>query len=174
VFAPQRVLTNAHVVAGVRGGPTVVASHGRIFHARVVLYDPERDVAVLYVPGLRARPLAFAGQAASGNSAIVAGYPLNEQFTAVPARIGNEQSADSPDIYLTKTVTRDIYTVRALVRPGNSGGPLLAPGGSVYGVVFAAAVDAHDTGYALTAGEVASDVSIGRTATGLVSTQGCD
>ena len=71
-------------------------------------------------------------------------------------------------------MTRDIYTVRAVVRPGNSGGPLLAPGGSVYGVVFAAAVDARDTGYALTAGEVASDVSIGRTATGPVSTQGCD
>jgi S1-C subfamily serine protease len=174
VFAPQRVLTNAHVVAGVRGGPMVVASRGRSFHARVVLYDPERDVAVLYVPGLRARPLAFAGQADSGNNAIVAGYPLNEQFTAVPARIGNEQSANSPNIYQTRTVTRDIYTVRAVVRPGNSGGPLLAPGGSVYGVVFAAAVDAHDTGYALTAGEVASDVSIGRTATGLVSTQGCD
>ena len=174
VFAPQRVLTNAHVVAGVRGGPMVFARHGRAFHARVVLYDPQRDVAVLYVPGLRARPLAFAGQADIGSNAIVVGYPLNEQFTAVPARIGNEQSANSPNIYQTQTVTRDIYTVRAVVRPGNSGGPLLAPGGSVYGVVFAAAVDAHDTGYALTAGEVASDVSAGRTATASVSTQGCD
>ncbi len=99
---------------------------------------------------------------------------MNRRFTAVPARIDNEQSANSPDIYQTHTVTRDIYQVRAVVRPGNSGGPLLAPSGSVYGMVFAAAVDTSDTGYALTAGEVASDVSQGRTATSAVSTQACD
>ncbi len=69
---------------------------------------------------------------------------------------------------------RDIYAIRAVVRPGNSGGPLIAPGGSVYGMVFAAAVDVPKTGYALTAGEVASDVSAGRTATAGVSTQTCD
>jgi S1-C subfamily serine protease len=174
VFAPQHVLTNAHVVAGVRSGLEVIPNHRSALQAFVVLYDPERDVAVLYVPNLRARPLGFAPQASSGASAVVAGYPENSHFTARPARIGNEQSANSPDIYQTKTVTRDIYAVRALVQPGNSGGPLLTPGGSVYGMVFAAAVDVPDTGYALTAGEVASDVSAGRTATAPVSTQACD
>jgi S1-C subfamily serine protease len=99
---------------------------------------------------------------------------MNRRFTAVPARIDNEQSANSPDIYQTRTVTRDIYQVRGVVRPGNSGGPLLSSSGSVYGVVFAAAVDTPDTGYALTAGEVASDVNQGRTATSAVSTQACD
>jgi S1-C subfamily serine protease len=173
VFAPQRVLTNAHVVAGVQSGLTVILRRHH-YRATVVLYDPERDVAVLYVPGLGAQPLTFAGQASQGASAIVAGYPMNRRFTAVPARVDNEQSANSPDIYQTQTVTRDIYQVRAVVRPGNSGGPLLAPSGSVYGVVFAAAVDTPDTGYALTAGEVASDVSAGRTATRAVSTQACD
>jgi S1-C subfamily serine protease len=174
VFAPQHVLTNAHVVAGVRGEPEVFAGPGLILHARVVLYDPERDVAVLYVPGLRARPLSFAANGGRGDSAIVAGYPENKRFTAVPARIGSEQSANSPDIYQVQTVTRDIYEVRAVVKPGNSGGPLLAPSGSVYGVVFAAAVDISDTGYALTAGEVAPDASLGRTATAPVSTRACD
>jgi S1-C subfamily serine protease len=173
VFAPQHVLTNAHVVAGVRNGPAVIL-RGHHYRATVVLYDPERDVAVLYVPRLGAPPLPFTGQASQGANAIVAGYPMNRRFTAVPARIDNEQSANSPDIYQNHTVTRDIYQVRAVVRPGNSGGPLLAPSGSVYGMVFAAAVDASDTGYALTAGEVASDVSQGRTATSAVSTQACD
>jgi S1-C subfamily serine protease len=172
VFAPQHVLTNAHVVAGVRGGVTVTGH--RVLHGTVVLYDPQRDVAVIYVPGLHARPLAFAPPPNRGDSAIVAGYPLNESFTAVPARIGGEQSANSPDIYQAQTVTRDIYAVRAVVRPGNSGGPLLAPSGEVDGMVFAAAVDLNDTGYALTGGEVASDVSAGRTATVAVSTEGCD
>jgi S1-C subfamily serine protease len=174
VFAPQHVLTNAHVVAGVRGGPTVIAGRRGTFAARVVLYDPERDVAVLYVPGLRDRSLPFAFNAGVGDSAVVAGYPLNSHFTAVPARIGSEEPANSPDIYQARTVTRNIYAVRAVVQPGNSGGPLLAPGGSVYGVVFAAATDVADTGYALTAGEVASDVNAGRAATAAVSTQACD
>jgi S1-C subfamily serine protease len=173
VFAPQHVLTNAHVVAGVQGG-VVVSVRRRRLPGKVVLYDPERDVAVIYVPGLRARPLAFAPPPNRGDSAIVAGYPLNESFTAVPARIGGEQSANSPDIYQAHTVTRDIYAVRAVVRPGNSGGPLLAPSGEVDGMVFAAAVDLNDTCYALTGGEVASDVSAGRTATVPVSTEGCD
>ena len=172
VFAPQHVLTNAHVVAGVRGGVTITGR--RRLHGTVVLYDPERDIAVLYVPGLHARPLAFASPPNRGDSAIVAGYPLNEQFTAVPARIGGEQSANSPDIYQAHTVTRDIYGIRAVVRPGNSGGPLLAPSGAVDGMVFAAAVDVGDTGYALTASEVAADVATGRAATAQVSTQGCD
>jgi len=174
VFAPQHVLTNAHVVAGVRGGVTVSTGRRHSFHGRVVLFDPGRDVAVIYVPGLTARPLAFASPPARGASAIVAGYPENKHFTADPARIGSEQSANSPDIYQERTVNRDIYAVRALVRPGNSGGPLLSPSGSVDGMVFAAAVNLGDTGYALTAGEVAPDVSAGRAATAAVSTQGCD
>lgn len=173
VFAPQHVMTNAHVVAGIQAGPTVWAHH-RSFTATVVLYDPETDIAVLYVPGLYARPLNFAYHASRGSSAIIAGYPLNSHFTAVPARIGSEQSANSPDIYQERTVTRDIYPVRAAVRPGNSGGPLLAPSGAVYGVVFAAAVDVANTGYALTAGQVSHDARTSARATARVSTRACD
>jgi len=140
----------------------------------VVLYDPKRDIAILYVPGLAAAPLHFAGQASSGDKAVVAGYPLNSRFTKVAARIGGSETATSPDIYQNSTVTREIYSVRAVVEPGNSGGPLLSPGGRVYGVVFAAAVSAKDTGYALTAAEVAPDTRAGRAATAPVSTQSCD
>ena len=174
VVSPHRVLTNAHVVAGVRGGPTVTDGGHGSFPARVVLYDPERDVAILYVPGLAVPALPFRGPAARGDGAIVAGYPLNSHFTAVPARIGAEEQANSPDIYQVRTVSRSIYAIRAVVLPGNSGGPLLTPHGGVYGVVFAASPDVKQTGYALTAGEVAPDVAAGRAATAEVSTQGCD
>jgi S1-C subfamily serine protease len=174
VFAHDRVITNAHVVAGVRRGPAVTTSGNIRFGSRVVLYDPKRDIAILYVPHLAAAALRFNGPASSGASAIVAGYPLNSSFTKVAARIGGSEAASSPDIYQASTVTREIYSVRAVIKPGNSGGPLLAPDGRVYGVVFAAAVSAKDTGYALTASEVAPDVQVGRTATAAVSTQGCD
>ena len=137
VFARHHVLTNAHVVAGVAPGPEVMTTHGRALHARVVLYDPRRDVAVLYVPDLHARPLSFAEPAQSGENAIVAGYPLNRSFTANAARIGGTEAARSPDIYQNTQVTREIYSIKAQVRPGNSGGPLLDSGGRVIGVTTA-------------------------------------
>jgi len=174
VYAPDHILTNAHVVAGVQPGPRVTAPNGNSYQAQVVLYDPQIDIAVLYVPGLNLAPLHVAGQASSGADAVVAGYPLDHSFTAVPARIGITERAVGPDIYQTGTVTREIYEIRALVEPGNSGGPLVAPDGSVYGVVFAAAVGDPDTGFALTSGEVAGDATAGATATTPVSTQGCD
>ncbi len=174
VFARHHVITNAHVVAGVSGGPVVTNRHSARFASQVVLFDPERDIAVLYVPRLAAAPLRFAAPASRGDSAVVAGYPLNSSLTMVAARIGGIEDASSPDIYQNKTVTREIYSVRAVVEPGNSGGPLLAPGGRVYGVVFAAAVSARNTGYALTTAEVAPDVRAGRADTLPVSTMGCD
>jgi len=174
VISPQHILTNAHVVAGVTQDQTVITRVGRHLSATVVLFDPERDLAVLYVPGLRAAPLSFAGPASLGADAIVAGYPLDRNFTVVPARVGDDQLAQAPDIYQSKEVTRQIYSIRADVRAGNSGGPLLDPNGTVYGVVFAAAVGVKDTGYALTAAEVRSDASKGASATTGTSTQACD
>jgi S1-C subfamily serine protease len=173
VIAPGRVVTNAHVVAGVTQGPAVYTRLGGRFRASVVLYDPRRDIAVLDVPGLGVAPLSFAGPARSGAGAIVAGYPLDQRFTAVAARVGRVESATGPDIYQTAQVKRQIYPIRAVVQPGNSGGPLLAPDGRVYGVVFAAAVSVADTGYALTASEIAPDVQRGERNTVPVSTQAC-
>lgn len=173
VIAPQRVLTNAHVVAGVLS-PDVFLPDGTALSARVVLYDPNRDLAVLDVPGLTAHPLTFGPTADRGASAVVAGYPEDGGFTAVAARIRDRQDIRGPNIYQSSTVTRDVYAIRAVVLPGNSGGPLLATDGTVYGVVFAASTDTADTGYALTAQEVAPDVAAGRGATQQVSTQGCD
>jgi hypothetical protein len=91
----------------------------------------------------------------------------------VPARIRAKQWAKGPDIYHAGQVRREIYAIRGVVEPGNSGGPLLATDGSVYGVNFAAALDKDDTGYALTASEVAPDARAGLDATDAVSTQAC-
>ena len=172
VYAPERVMTNAHVVAGVEAPKVQVGT--RTMPARVVLFDADRDVAVLAVPGLGRPALAFAGVAASNDSAVVAGYPLGGPFTAVAARVRSREQVRGPNIYQDRTVTREVYALRAVVRPGNSGGPLLAPDGSVYGVVFAAAVDDPQTGYALTGAEVAADARTGATATTPVGTRGCD
>ncbi len=174
VYAPQHIMTNAHVVAGVRGGPSVVVRDDKVMDSRVVLFDPNRDIAVLYVPGLEVPPLDFDYTANSGDSAVVAGYPRNNGFTAAAARIRGEQRARGPNIYHTQQITRQIYALRAQVEPGNSGGPLLSPDGEVYGVVFAAAVNDPDTGYALTAQEVRADARKARNDTEPVYTHTCD
>ncbi|WP_055586268.1 MarP family serine protease [Streptacidiphilus griseoplanus] len=173
VFAPGRVMTNAHVVGGVNEPTVQLGGAGRLYDATVVLYDWQRDIAVLDVPRLTAPALHFAGQAGTSASAIVAGFPENGSFNVQPARLRGRIQANGPDIYHRGQVVRDVYSVRSLVRQGNSGGPLLTPEGQVYGVVFAKSLDSPDTGYALTAAEVLPDVRQGAAATARVDTQGC-
>ena len=175
VISPDHILTNAHVVAGVTARQTVTTESGVTLPATVVFYDPQVDVAILYVPQLDLSPLRFSGPANPGDSAVVAGYPLDApNLQTVPARIGGVEDAQGPNIYDTSTVTRQIYEIRAVVQSGNSGGPLLSPAGTVDGVVFAAAVGVSDTGFALTAAEVTNDASAGANLTAPVSTGACD
>ena len=171
-ISPQHVLTNAHVVAGMT---RLHVGYGtsNVLPAKVVLFDSNTDVAILYVPRLHASPLRFTGLAPLGSDAVVAGYPENGGFRVVPARVGSQWSANRPNSYQTRSVTRPIYAVRATVHPGSSGGPLLAKNGKVYGVIFAASSNARDTGFALTAGAVRDDVRAGAHATASVSTHGC-
>ena len=153
-YADERVMTNAHVVAGTRD--VAVEVNGDRLQAKVVVYDPERDLAVLYVPGLRAPIMPFVAKpAATGASAIVLGYPQDGPYDAQSARVSDVSRITGPDIYDSNNVTREIYTIRSLVRSGNSGGPLITPSGQVLGVIFAAAADDRNTGFALTAGEAA-------------------
>ncbi len=154
VFAPQRVMTNAHVVAGTEGAVTV-ETVGRSGEGRVVFYDADRDLAVIYVPGLDAPPLPWAVDVvASGADAIVVGYPLNGPYTPVAARVRGIQQVRGPNINDSREVVREVYTLRTDVRSGNSGGPLLDTSGAVLGVIFAAALDEPETGFALAPSEV--------------------
>ncbi|MEV4432199.1 MarP family serine protease [Streptomyces sp. NPDC049555] len=174
VFAPHRVMTNAHVVGGVDEPTVQIGGRGRLHDATVVLYDWKRDIAVLDVPSLDAPELRFAGSDAdTGRSAIVAGFPENGAYDVRAARVRSRVQANGPDIYHRGNVRRDVYSLYATVRQGNSGGPLLTPDGKVYGVVFAKSLDNAETGYALTADEVHQDAAYGRTAEGRVNTQSC-
>jgi S1-C subfamily serine protease len=174
VYAPGRIMTNAHVVAGVTRDLQVIDYNNVRHPATVVRYNPRRDIAVLYVPGLSLPQLAFDGDGSRGDNAIIAGFPKGKGFTAEAARIGGRLDAEGPDIYRENTVTRKVYAIRGVVLPGNSGGPLLTPDGGVYGVIFAAAINEKDTGYVLTAEEVAPDAAAGRNDTTPASTQECD
>ncbi|MBJ7339519.1 acid resistance serine protease MarP [Mycolicibacterium sp.] len=171
VVAPNRVMSNAHVVAGSES--VTVEADGKTYDATVVSYDPNADISILDVPGLPSTPLQFDMQEApTGTDAVVMGYPGGGEFTATPGRIREIIQLNGPDIYHTTTVTREVYTIRGTVRQGNSGGPLIDKDGKVLGVVFGAAVDDADTGFVLTSNEVAKQMAkVGNTQR--VSTDTC-
>ncbi|MBM7082068.1 MarP family serine protease [Micromonospora sp. WMMD734] len=172
VYADDRVMTNAHVVAGTRS--VAVELRGERYDGVVVVYDPDRDLAVLHVPGLPGPSLRFAaGQAGSGADAIVLGFPLDGPYDARPARIRDVDRIEGPDIYNASKVNREIYTIRALVRSGNSGGPLVSSNGLVLGVIFAAAADDPNTGFAVTAEEARPVALAGAERTRGVGTGDC-
>lgn len=171
VYAPERLLTNAHVVAGVRKPGVLVGS--KVMTARVVEYDPGLDIAVLEVPGLQAPALELDTGGKADQPGAVLGYPQDGPYDVEPARIRSEQRLRSPDIYGQGTVIREVFSLRALVRPGNSGGPLVSTSGKVLGVVFAASVSDNETGYALTTEQIAKIAEAGATATTAVSTGSC-
>ncbi|KOS55720.1 MarP family serine protease [Rhodococcus rhodochrous] len=172
VVAPERVMTNAHVVAGTSA--VSVQTLGGALDAEVVLFDPAVDVAILSVPGLDVAPLEFAPDpAASGQDALVLGYPGGGPYTASAARIRETLDLQGPDIYRSGTVEREVYTVRGSIRQGNSGGPLVDEQGRVLGVVFGAAVDNSDTGFVLTAAEVGSQLDLADDSFAAVATGTC-
>src|SRR5207237_1191643 len=140
----------------------------------VVLFDPQKDVAVLAVPGLRATPLQLAGgDIVRGDDAVVAGFPRNGPFSAGAARVRAVTPAVGEDIYGKPGVEREVYSLYANVQQGNSGGPLLDTSGHVVGIVFAKSLDDPSTGYALTIKEVRGDIRAGTSAESAVSTGGC-
>ncbi len=153
VLARQRVVTNAHVVAGVRTPSVRVGGVGHAYPATVVVFDPRRDLAVLAVPGLPAKPLPLGGSLRRGDGAVVAGFPLDGPYRLRAARVRDVLEASGTDIYGRTGTVRSIYSLYTKVQSGSSGGPLLSPSGRVVGVVFARSVDDERTGYALTLAE---------------------
>jgi S1-C subfamily serine protease len=173
VIAPRRVVTNAHVVAAVERPSVMMAGSSRRYPARVVLFDPKTDLAILAVPNLPAPALKLGTTLDRGADAVIAGYPENGPYRAVPARVRTLLHATGEDIYGGSGAIRHVYSLYARVEQGNSGGPLLAVDGSLSGVVFAKSLDDANTGYALTLDEVQDEIRRGATATAAVPTGPC-
>ena len=171
LYGPDRVMTNAHVVAGV-DKPVVLVGEREI-PATVVYYNPKIDIAVLSVDGVRGPYLRFDQDGKPREAGAVLGYPQDGPYDVQAARIRGEQRLRSPDIYGNGTVVRQVFSLRALVRPGNSGGPLVSSAGRVLGVIFAASVTDGDTGYALSAEQVAGAAAQGLTRGTGVNTGAC-
>lgn len=154
VVSPGRVVTNAHVVAGVPE-PVVEVPDGGALPGRVVYFDSQHDLAVLAVDGLRSAPLQLGSDLPPGSPAAFAGYPHGGPFQSKPATVQDITTVLVPDIYGNNPAPEDVYRLAGDIQPGNSGGPLLTTDGQVAGVVFAKATAGFPLGFAITMSDLA-------------------
>lgn len=170
VVGPELVVTNAHVVAGGEGVEIERYPDGARLEATVVAFDPNRDLALLRVPGID-RPALPVGDGGEGSVGAVFGHPGGGPLEISPFEVGQEVSATGTDIYDATRTERQVFVLSAELRPGDSGGALLDPSGSVVGVAFAIAPDRANVAYALADEELAA--VLGGALGGAVSTGPC-
>jgi S1-C subfamily serine protease len=137
VAEPGVVVTNAHVVAGEHDTTVEIDGHEPELSAYAIAFDPVDDIAILRVPGLSLPSLTLASSAPANHAGAILGYPENGPLDARPVRIGRTQPIVTDDAYGRGPVSRLLTPLRGLVRPGNSGGPLVGRDGRVLTTVFA-------------------------------------
>lgn len=153
VIGPDRLLTNAHVVAGV-DTPLVELPGAGAREGRIVYFDPQQDIAVIAIDGLDARVLPTATTLERGEVGAVQGYPFGGRFQSGGAEVVAVGEIAAESIDGSSRASRDSYTLAATVNPGNSGGPVLTLDGAVAGMVYAKAQLRDDIGYAHTMAEL--------------------
>jgi S1-C subfamily serine protease len=172
VSSTGRVITNAHVVAGVTQ-PVVVTPAGGTYTASVVYFNPTEDLAVLAVNGMPTAPLHLGPNLAQGDKAVFDGYPLGGPFLSSPAAVESVSTINTPDIYGSNPNPRQVYYLAANVQEGNSGGPVLDSNGEVAGVVFARSATTTSLGFAMTTQDLAPVVAEGPGLNATVSSGTC-
>jgi S1-C subfamily serine protease len=174
VVSLDHVLTNAHVVHGLHAPRVQIGGAGYRYAAHVVFYDPSIDLAVLDVPGLPARPLPISTVTLpTRTAAVAAGFPLNGPFTLSTGHVQGHGLDVGPPVGTARPRQRPVYQLSVLVRPGNSGGPLLTADGRVAGVVFARGSTRTPTGFAITSEAALAAARSALAATRPVSTGSC-
>jgi S1-C subfamily serine protease len=146
VAAPDEVVTNAHVVAGEQDTTVEIGGRPPSLPAQAIAFDPTDDIAVLRVPELGLSSLQLVSDPSSGRAGAILGYPENGPFQARAGRIGDTQKVLTQDAYGNGPVSRLLTPLRGVVRPGNSGGPLVDSSGGVLTTVFAGTIGAHPPG----------------------------
>jgi S1-C subfamily serine protease len=159
IVSPERVITNAHVVAGVKEPVITLFNSQTQLGGRVIAIDRKKDIAIIFVPGLTGEKLTFIGPVTPNEIGFVVGYPNGGNLRTMPVSVTSEFESIGTDIDGNGETRREVIVFGGDVKPGNSGGPLLNDQGQVLGVVFAADAENKNTGYALAPSEVAKLVS---------------
>lgn len=166
------VITNAHVIAGVKN-PYIIDKNGK-HKTGVIWFDPNLDLAVLRATDLAGKPLSIVSDLASnGTPSAALGYPGGGNFTAQPATVLDSFKAIGRNIYNEGNTEREVYSIKADIQPGNSGGPLINKQGSVIGIVFAESTTYDKVGYALTMNDVIAEFNQAKDQNQIVGTGNC-
>ena len=173
VVGQDLIMTNAHVVAGVKNPTLRVKGKGRAFEGIVVYFDPARDVAIIKTKDFPSVALRISEPITRGSNAVVAGFPGGGPLTLIPARVRSISMSNGTDIYGKDPVAREIYAISADIKQGDSGAPMFALDGTVAGLVFASSASDAETGYALTSKEFMTGVEKAGTATSAADTGKC-
>ena len=153
VVTTDRIMTNAHVVAGVTE-PVVEAPGLGALPGRIVYFDPVDDIAIIAVDGLTAPPIGRTATLGVGSAAVTHGYPFGGPFDSDAAEVMSVGPIAVTDIYGQNPSLRQSYTLASDVQQGESGGPVLSEAGLVAGVIFAKSTTTQNVGYALAMEEV--------------------
>jgi S1-C subfamily serine protease len=172
IAARGRIITNAHVVAGV-SEPVVEMPSGGAYTGRVVYFDGVHDLAVIAVNGLTTTALPLGPNLTQGEPAVFDGYPLGGPFVSAPAAVRGVNTVDVPDIYGANPTPRDVYYLSANVQEGNSGGPVLDASGRVAGVIFAKSATTASLGFAMTTDDLTPVVAEASSLSAAVSSGHC-
>jgi S1-C subfamily serine protease len=168
----NRVVTNAHVVAG-SNQPSITTISGS-YRAEVIHFDPDNDIAVLYVPDADIQPLNLVNNVLPrGTTGATLGFPRGEDLTIGPAAILRDLEARGRDIYSRNTVIRNVYELQTNVVSGNSGGPVVLPNGDVFAVIFAKSETTGNTGYAIPSPKIIETLATSANRTAPVNTGNC-
>jgi S1-C subfamily serine protease len=159
IIANERVITNAHVVAGVQDPVITLSNSQTQLGGKVIAIDRKKDIAIIFVPGLTGEKLTFIGPVTPNEVGFVVGYPNGGSLRTNAVSVSAEFESLGTDIDGNGEARRAVIVFGGDVKPGNSGGPLLNDQGQVLGVVFAADEQNKNTGYALAPGEVAKLIS---------------
>ncbi|WP_336627678.1 MarP family serine protease [Micrococcus luteus] len=170
--APDRVLTNAHVVLGV-DAPTVTDRARGVHAARIVHLDTVHDLAVLAVDDADLPVMPVGAELTGGASASVLGYPDGGPFASTPATVQAVGEVPLGDVLTGAASMVDVYTLAADIRHGYSGGPVVDTAGNLAGLVFARAPGSDAVGYALTADTIAPVVAAAPEMTATVPSGDC-
>jgi S1-C subfamily serine protease len=181
ITSSGEVLTNNHVIDGATKITAQIAGAGTVYTAKVIGTDPTADVALIQLQGVSGMKTVTVGDATKvvvGSAAIAIGNALNlpgppsvtsGTITAVNQSItaGDQGGGNSEN--LTGLLETD-----ALLRPGNSGGPLVDSSGAVIGMNTAASTgpsrvsDGSSIGFAIpinSAVSIADDIAAGHAST---------
>lgn len=166
------IITNAHVIAGV-ADPYVIDATGK-HKADVIWFDANLDMAVLRTNDVTGQPLdMLPDYVPNGTASAVLGYPGGGDFSANPSVVIDSFTALGRNIYNQGETKREVYSLKANIVPGNSGGPLVDRDGNVIGLIFAESSTYRDVGYALTMNQVIEGFNLAKDRNQTVSTASC-